>query len=92
MRELVHKPTHSLLPTNRTLATILFGKDYLVPATIEVRDVTTGQSVIHVLNITRLAGDEGFVYSCQSEGFPVPTVTWSRGGFACWSDSKRIKF
>ena len=32
------------------------------------------------MNITRLAGDQGFVYSCQSEGFPVPTVTWSRVG------------
>ena len=32
------------------------------------------------MNITRLAGDQGFVYSCQSEGFPVPTVTWSRAG------------
>ena len=53
---------------------------YLVPPTIEVRDVTTGQSIIQVLNITRLAGDQGFVYSCQSEGFPVPTVTWSRAG------------
>ena len=53
---------------------------YLVPPTIEVRDLTTGQFIIQVLNITRLAGDQGFGYSCQSEGFPVPTVTWSRAG------------
>ena len=53
---------------------------YLVPPTIEVRDVVTGQSIIQVLNITRLAGDQGFVYSCQSEGFPVPAITWSRAG------------
>ena len=53
---------------------------YLVPPTIEVRDVMTGQSIIQVFNITSLAGDQGFVYSCQSEGFPVPTVTWSRAG------------
>ncbi len=32
------------------------------------------------LNLTRQDGDPRVIFSCISEGFPNPTVTWSRAG------------